>query len=42
VIASGILGEETDRVVSGFTLGGLREQARLQDGGWVALLFETA
>jgi ribosomal protein L11 methyltransferase len=42
VIASGILAEEADRVATAFADAGLREQFRLQDADWVALLLETA
>jgi ribosomal protein L11 methyltransferase len=42
VIASGILADEADRVVGAFAASGLREQARRQDGEWVALLLDGA
>ena len=42
VIASGILGEEADRVAAAFADSGFQERARLRDGDWVASLFEAA
>jgi ribosomal protein L11 methyltransferase len=42
VIASGILAEEAERVVAALAHAGLQAHGRLQDGDWVALLFERA
>jgi ribosomal protein L11 methyltransferase len=42
VIVSGTLAEEADGVAAAFAHAGLREQGRLQDGGWVALLLARA